>query len=243
VPVGTAWNKTRSDGLAKDIGLLTLSNMVHTRSGASSMECQVEDAAWTFVEQVLAMVVQMRKEDSNSHVEVQTLSFGEMYSLALRMFTARKEFHELGKPTDVVLSYHYTDEANMASIRKHGLMTREERAAHNVQAATEHGADFGPGIYTASSPCAVLGSFGDVGLIVVCLLGANANHRASNSGTADSITVVRDFKDKYVILSSAKQCIPILQFRAEHIDRDRNKKGTWRLLGITTTCKRCLTIC
>jgi hypothetical protein len=203
--------------------------MVHTRSGASSMECQVEDAAWTFVEQVLAMVVQMRKEDSNSHIKVQALSFGEMYILAFRMFTARKEFHELGKPTDIVLSYHYTDEENLASIRKHGLMTREERAAHNVQALTEHGADFGPGIYTASSPCAVLGSFGEVGLLVVCLLGANANYRASNSGTADSITYVCATKDKYVILSSAKQCIPILQFRAEHIDQDRNNKGNLAL--------------
>jgi hypothetical protein len=187
------------------------------------MECQVEDAAWTFVEQVLAMVLQMKKEDSNSRVKVQALSVGEMYGLAVRMFTARKEFHGQGKPADLVLSYHYTHEANMASIRKHGLMNKEERAAHDVQVFREHGAAL-PGIYTASSPCAFVGSYGDVGLLVVCLRGANANYGASSSGTADSITSVRETGDKIVILSSAKQCIPILQFRAKHIGHNRDKK-------------------
>jgi hypothetical protein len=184
------------------------------------MECQVEDAAWTFVEQVLAMVLQTKKEDSNSHVKVRALSFGEMYGLAVRMFTARKEFHGQGKPADLVLSYHYTYEANMASIRKHGLVNKEERAAHDVQVFREHGADFGPGIYTASSPCAFVGSYGDVGLLVVCLLGANANYGASSSGTADSITFLRKTGNKIVILSSAKQCIPILQFQAKQIDAE-----------------------
>jgi hypothetical protein len=161
-------------------------------SGASSMARPVEDAARSFVERVLAMVLQIKKEDPKSCDTVQVLPFDDLYGLALRMFTARKEFRELGKPTDVVLSYHYTDEANMASIRTNGLMNREERAAHDLKPVEEHGHFLGTGIYTADTPCFAADSgYGGVGLLVACLLGANAACGASKIGSADSLSYGR----------------------------------------------------
>jgi hypothetical protein len=83
--VGTqrsAWNKTRSHELAIPHG--------------SSMARPVEDAARSFVERVLAMVLHMKKDDPKSCDTVQVLPFDDLYGLALRLFTARKEFRELG---------------------------------------------------------------------------------------------------------------------------------------------------
>jgi hypothetical protein len=106
---------------------------------ASSIERLPSQMARLFVEKVLAMVRKMKKDDAILYDTIEALPFDEMYGLALRMFTTRKEFHELGKPTDIVLCCHCTDEANMASIRENGLMNHKERTAHDVKSAQDNG--------------------------------------------------------------------------------------------------------
>jgi hypothetical protein len=182
--------------------------MVQARS-ASSVERLPSQMARSFVEQVLAMVRKMKKDDPISYDTIEALPFDEMYCLVLRMLTTRKEFHGLGKP---VLSYHYTDEANMASIHENGLMNHEERTAHDVKSAKNNGHSWGTGIYSTPDPCATSG-YGDVGLLVACLLGAKAGRDDRNIGKADSLTLKHDIE--IVIVSSAKQCFPILQFQAK----------------------------
>jgi hypothetical protein len=132
----------------------------------------------------------------------------------------------LGKPTDIVLSYHYTYEATMASIRANGLMNHEERAAHGLKPIKEHGHSLGTGIYTAATPYyAASGNYGHVGLVVACLPGANAGSGASEIGSADSLSFVYRCGET-VIVSCAKQCIPILQFQAKQIDaQNREHEG------------------
>jgi hypothetical protein len=53
------------------------------------MERTMEDAARSFVERVLAMVLQMKKDDPKACDTVQALPFNDLYRLALRMLTKR----------------------------------------------------------------------------------------------------------------------------------------------------------
>jgi hypothetical protein len=187
-------------------------------SPQSKMAQTPQATARSFVECVFAMVLKMKKDDPKSYDTVHALPFGDLYGIAMRMLIAREEFRGLGKPIDVVLRYHYTREENMASIHRNGLMNKQERAAHYIEVVQDNGNSYGPGIYTASNPCSYHGAYGDVGLLVACLLGTNTNTRATNSANADSRTFHRDDDDEIVIVSCAKQCIPILQFQAKQID-------------------------
>jgi hypothetical protein len=187
--------------------------MVQARS-ASSVERLPSQMARSLVEQVLAMVRKMKKDDPISYDTIEALPFDEMYCLALRMLTTRKEFHGLGKPVDIVFSYHYTDEANMASVRENGLMNHKERTANDVKSAKNNGHSWGTGIYSTPDPCAT-SNYGDVGLLVACLLGAKAGRDDRNIGKADSLTRKSHGNIEIVIVSSAKQCFPILQFQAK----------------------------
>jgi hypothetical protein len=177
----------------------------------------LEDAARSFVERVMAMVLQMKKDDPKACDTVQALPLDDLHRLALRMFTTREEFRGQWKPTKIILSYHYTDEANMASIRKNGLMNHEERAADKVTSVKEHGHTQGTGVYTATGPYATNSGYGGVGLLVACLLGASADYGTAASSKADSITF-RHGTSEYVVVSRAKQCVPILQFQAKQVD-------------------------
>jgi hypothetical protein len=143
-----------------------------------------------------------------------------MICIVLPCACSRKEFGGLNKPTNIILSYHYTDGANMASIRKNGLMNHEERAAHNITSAQFHGHSQGTGIYTAGRPYATNNGYGGVGLLVACLLGDNVDYGAVASSNADSVTCCRHGSSEFVIVSRAKQCVPILQFQAKQIDAE-----------------------
>jgi hypothetical protein len=188
------------------------------------MEPSVEDEARSFVERVLAMVLQIKHDDPKVCDTVQALPFDDLHRLVLRMLTTRKEFCGLNKPTNIILSYHYTDEANMASIRQNGLMNHEERAARNVTSAQFHGHSQGTGIYTATRPHATHIGYGGVGLLVASLLGANADYGAATSNNADSITFCHGTSE-YLIVSRAKQCVPILQFQAKQVDCNLEHEG------------------
>jgi hypothetical protein len=182
-------------------------------------EPQVEDRAWKFVERVLEMVGERNKVEGNM---VQAVASDSMFYVAKRLLSAQQAFHTAGKPTVVDLGYHYTQKENMASIRSDGLMSSKERTAKGLSVARFHGAKYGNGIYTATNPCAWHGVYGDVGLIVARLQGANVDfdRAGPNTGNRDSVTVERDNVRECVVLASSKQCIPILQFDSSQISRN-----------------------
>jgi hypothetical protein len=173
---------------------------------------EADATARCLVWRIQAMVARIKKDDPQAYDTVQALSFNEVQCIAKRMLIAREEFRVLDKPTKVTLGYHYTEKANMASIRKHGLMNQQERASKKVMAVKTHGTVYGPGIYTTTNRCAFRGVYGDVGLVVVSLPGNNGDYTERIYGNHDSGTVNRHCTDEIVILSCAKQCIPVLQF-------------------------------
>jgi Deltex C-terminal domain len=82
-------------------------------------------------------------------------------------------------------------------------------------ATKDNGFSFGHGIYTGSNPCTYHGKYGDVGIMVVRLVGTHRDHRTSTS--SDTVTVAAKQVAEMMILTSSKQCIPILQFDAKQI--------------------------
>jgi hypothetical protein len=44
-----------------------------------------------------------------------------------------RQFRDSGKPTQVMLAYHYTDSANLDSIERNGLMSGPERTQAGIQ--------------------------------------------------------------------------------------------------------------
>jgi hypothetical protein len=191
-------------------------------------EPQVEDRAWKFVERVLEMVGEMSKVEGKM---VQAVASDSMFYVAKRLLSAQQAFHTAGKPTAVDLGYHYTQKENMATIRSDGLMSSKERTAKGLSVARFHGAKYGNGIYTATNPCAWHGVYGDVGLIVARLQGANVDfdRAGPNTGNRDSVTVDRDNVRECVVLASSQQCIPILQFDSSQISRNSHVPCTpWK---------------
>jgi deltex len=181
-------------------------------------ELYSDDLAWTFVDRVHSMICRLKANDPDSSnyniLPVLTKDFVD------RTLIAKEEFHRAGKPTKIDIGYHYTKRENMASIREEGLLSMTERASKRIFAVKENGASYGHGIYTGSNPCTYHGKYGDVGLMVARLVGINSDHgtRRTNAATrSDSLTVTRDQVTEMVVLSTSKQCIPILQFDANQI--------------------------
>jgi hypothetical protein len=179
----------------------------------------VVNKAWKFVEKVLEMVGEMRKVEGSM---VQAVASDSMFYVAQRMLSAQQVFAMAGKPTAVDLGYHYTQKENMVTIRSDGLMSSQERATKGVSAVNYHGALYGQGVYTATNPCAWHGYYGDVGLIVARLRGANVDFdpASQNAGNHDSVTVERDNVRECIVLATSQQCIPILQFDSSQISRN-----------------------
>jgi hypothetical protein len=179
----------------------------------------VVNKAWTFVEKVLEMVDEMSKVEGSM---VQAVASDSMFYVAQRMLSAQQVFAMAGKPTAVDLGYHYTQKENMVTIRSDGLMSSQERATKGVSAVNYHGALYGQGVYTATNPCAWHGYYGDVGLIVARLRGANVDFdpASQNAGNHDSVTVERDNVRECIVLATSQQCIPILQFDSSQISRN-----------------------
>lgn len=158
---------------------------------------------------------------------VRPVATDDMVFATERLLLAQDEFRAALKPFHVQLGYHYTNSKNLGSIRTDGLMTKLERSENKVSVAKENGSRFGDGVYTATNPSSfhkenIRIDYGDVGLLVVRLLGANLDclgpvRHFSTSTESDSITVSRDTVNEFIVLSGSRQCIPIFQFPARSI--------------------------
>ena len=111
------------------------------------------------------------------------IAIDDMVYTAERFLTALHAFHrdatassssavDLLKPNDVQwdLGYHYTTHENLARIRTDGLLSKTERASHDIHEVKFNGSAFGDGIYAASTPHAFRNQrYGNVGVLVVRL--------------------------------------------------------------------------
>jgi hypothetical protein len=91
----------------------------------AKIDREAELIARCLVERILAMVASLKEHGPQACDTDRALSLNEVYSLAKRMLVTREKFRALDKPTNVILGYHYTEKANLVSIRKHGLMNQQ----------------------------------------------------------------------------------------------------------------------
>jgi deltex len=164
---------------------------------------------------------------NSSNDRIQAVSVDDMVFMAERLLRTMEEFRAAGKPTAVDLGYHYTRSENLTSIRQNGLMSKVERDTQHVKPIKENGSTYGKGIYSARSPTAFVGSFGDVGLVIARLRGVDVDHGQSTFASAgsgdnlpDSTTVHRHATNEFTVLSSSSQCIPVLQYPSAQVVAD-----------------------
>jgi hypothetical protein len=183
--------------------------------------------ARSFVEQVKAKINSIEPTDK-ANTGIRMLPEDGLHATVERLLVTQHEFRLAGKPTTIDLGYHYTQKEHMESIGETGLKTMSERKENGIEVVRNNGATYGEGIYTGSNPLGFHGYYGDVGLIVARLLGSNAvvngdtikgSKRLDKTSTHDSITVQRKLKIvDIVVVSTSKQCVPILQYNTRQLD-------------------------
>lgn len=140
--------------------------------------------AYSFVEQVLASVPTKKKIQSNSSADVaayaassvaqrsregsysneimlSTVTKDDMFFMAKNLLILQEQYAKLGIDNNVDIGFHYTSAECIDKIKKYGLLTAQERTAHEL-GITPHGANFGTGVYTGNNPFAFR-QYGNVG--------------------------------------------------------------------------------
>ena len=90
-------------------------------------------------------VIELLKENTADGIE--PVGKDDAVYLAEKMMELQEVFETENRPTHVSISYHYTNSANMDSIRTDGLLTLEDRVAAK-NSNTRNIAFFGNGIYS-----------------------------------------------------------------------------------------------
>jgi deltex-like protein len=166
---------------------------------------------------------------------VHTIGRDDMVFLAEKLMECQEEYSKSNKPTHVSLTYHFTNEKNLQSIRQDGLLSYAERRANNIQ--TQRRAFFGDGIYTATNPFAFR-HFGDVGILTAVLKGQEERVGSSGGGSQDPNvnTVIgnkiKEAESSYadeIVLKESRQVLPILRFCSKLVDP--GKTGSLRHHG------------
>ena len=168
--------------------------------------------AWKLVEKVVALYHQhFGGVHSQQQPFLSVIAIDDMVYTAERFLTALHAFHrdatassssavDLLNPNDVQwdLGYHYTTHENLARIRTVGLLSKTERASHDIHEVKFNGSAFGDGIYAASNPYAFRNQrYGNVGVLVVRLHGrrqrvwqrhrrGRQRHRQAGTGSMNS---------------------------------------------------------
>jgi hypothetical protein len=115
-------------------------------------------------------------------------------------------------PTHVDIGYMYTDKPSLDLCLEDGLVT---------QATVSMGARLGTGIYTANNAFAghpnnyFSAETESVGLLVARLRGCQTS---KNGGDPDTVVGRRNRPDEVVVLRSACQCLPLVQFMSPLIE-------------------------
>ena len=144
----------------------------------------------------------------------------------VEMLKLQKDYIAQGASGHVDIGFHYTDAANLHSISRHGLMSKNERSTKNVSPSFTSGAVFGDGIYTANNPTEFR-RYGDTGLIVARLQGKAVRSSSPMKRPANAVfnTVIGDKRagtgtsgwpnnDRHheIVLQSKVQCVPLIQY-------------------------------
>ena len=147
----------------------------------------------------------------------------------VKMIREQSSFRDKGYCYQVDIGFHYTDEKNLTSIVRNGLMSNQERSNCQIESFARNGSVFGDGIYTGNYPQSCE-KYGDVGLIVARLKGksvkvtdfgrrpffTNEDIDACTTivGNKNSTAMKWPELDSYdeVILKKTSQCVPIVIF-------------------------------
>ena len=122
----------------------------------------------------------------------------------LALMVLQRNYAAKLEPWHVNVGFHYTGSENRSSILKHGLLTTKDRLERNIHPRI-HGSSFGSGIYTASSPFAFCGSYGELGFLVARLIGNK------------DVVINRSLANEFSVLSTSPQCVVLLEFSASSL--------------------------
>jgi deltex-like protein len=206
---------------------------------AEAMATSIAGRAVLSVQEIIALVNNVKqtwisKNPTLGRFNLDTVGVDDMVDFCQGLLDRQQKFREKNINAHIDVGYHYTDQRNMDSIRRHGLLTAADRTSNSVR-ATGKGAAFGDGIYTANNSTA-FSSYGSVGLVVGRLQGKAVRVARTLEGhlscdiegintiigdkldwsrvttTLDSEGwPVRDTYHEHV-LKSSKQCLPVIWY-------------------------------
>lgn len=135
--------------------------------------------------------------------------------LAASFVETHRLFRSEGKPTQVLLAYHYTDHKNLDSIERNGLLSKPERDKLGVKCERFNGDSYGPGVYCCHDPLST-SWYGDTTIVLAILRGNTAppgpNNGTENMPAPDTIVYgpPLDKKNHHSVLKTTGQVLPLV---------------------------------
>jgi hypothetical protein len=171
--------------------------------------------AWKLVKDLFETCHNLqRSQEAPPSLEIERFAWDEdtMVSFVQRLVQTQEIFRKAGKPTHMDVGYHFTKTQYLPSIRVHGLLTKAERQARNID-SRHNGAAFGDGICTGNN-CFTFANYGDTGLSVARLRGETqtATHQGQGFVVGGTALANPNRIDEMVILQHSNQCVPLLKF-------------------------------
>jgi deltex-like protein len=202
-------------------------------AGSNSADCNttrkqsssVVELTARMVQELVALVVEGCNLEG---VESMLTKVDDATIVAERMVQCQALFRRMGKPTHVMIEYHYTNSEHIESIRSHGLLTVEDRIAKGIYMERK-ALPFGNGIYTGNNPFAFQ-SYGEVGLLVAVLKGkayrvrGQGNYAQPFQVRPGMDTVVGNqhsdapFHNEESVLQASAQVLPLAKFDPQLLD-------------------------
>eukprot|EP00578_Thalassiosira_sp_NH16_P011193 CAMPEP_0181108426 /NCGR_PEP_ID=MMETSP1071-20121207/17624_1 /TAXON_ID=35127 /ORGANISM="Thalassiosira sp., Strain NH16" /LENGTH=744 /DNA_ID=CAMNT_0023192029 /DNA_START=36 /DNA_END=2270 /DNA_ORIENTATION=- len=218
------------------------------RKEKEEMSASSEGKAVLAVQEIVALVGTVKENIARNHPalgrhSVEAVTIDDMVFFAKNMLDKQGEFIREQISGHIDVGYHYTEQKNMANIRTHGLLTKNERQTNNVKAVLK-GSVFGDGIYTANNET-TFSNYGDTGLLVGRLKGKMVRIARylrpgqtvdANTIIGDKLTGVASYGKKVgidgwpvddifheFVLRSSSQCLPMIRFDKAMRDSNAGK--------------------
>ncbi|KAL3944015.1 MAG: hypothetical protein SGBAC_001925 [Bacillariaceae sp.] len=160
------------------------------------------------VQEILKLTKTYQEKYPNFAHNIGYVSTDDMVFLAKNLLEKQAGFLGSGCSAFVDIGYHYTNDANLSSIRTNGLMTKNERDAQGVKPHKFNGSAYGDGVYTANNQIS-FSKYGDSGLIVGRLLGVMKDYEPGQTNIANTILVPNV---GIVVLKTSAQCLPMIKY-------------------------------
>jgi hypothetical protein len=158
------------------------------------------------------------------------------------MLHTQEEYVQSGNPGYIDIGYHYTNSANIPSIIRSGLLSKDDRTLEKVVASRNNGAVFGNGVYTGDNPF-TFSVYGNTCLLVARLQGlaVRAPVFLSKEQKIDANSIIGDKFSHPVrlnadgwpicrnqhetVLRSSSQCLALIQFNKSLLNSTKGKES------------------